>query len=57
MHTQDYVKWFRASSPYINAHRDKTFVVAFGGEAVQHANFMHVIQDIVLLHSLGIRMV
>lgn len=56
MHTQDYVKWFRASSPYINAHRDKTFVVAFGGEAVQHANFMHVIQDIVLLHSLGIRM-
>lgn len=57
MQTQDYVKWFRASSPYINAHRDKTFVVAFGGEAVQHANFMHVIQDIVLLHSLGIRMV
>lgn len=57
MHTQDYVTWFRASSPYINAHRDKTFVVAFGGEAVQHANFTHVIQDIVLLHSLGIRMV
>lgn len=57
MHSQDYVKWFRNSSPYINAHCDKTFVIAFGGEAVQHPNFMHVIQDIVLLHSLDIRIV
>jgi len=57
MHTQDYVKWFRNSSPYINAHRDKTFVIAFGGEAVLHSNFAHLIQDVVLLHSLGIRLV
>lgn len=57
MHNQDYVKWFRNSSPYINAHRDKTFVIAFGGEAVQHPNFAHLVQDIVLLHSLGIRLV
>ena len=57
MHTQDYVNWFRNSSPYINAHRDKTFVIAFGGEAVLHPNFAHLIQDIVLLHSLGIRLV
>lgn len=57
MHSQDYVKWFRNSSPYINAHRDKTFVIAFGGEAVQHANFTHLVQDLVLLHSLGIRLV
>jgi amino-acid N-acetyltransferase len=57
MHNQDYVKWFRNSSPYINAHRDKTFVIAFGGEAVQHANFGHLVQDLVLLHSLGIRLV
>lgn len=57
MHKQDYVKWFRNSSPYINAHRDKTFVVAFGGEAVQHANFGPLVQDLVLLHSLGIRLV
>lgn len=57
MHNQDYVTWFRNSSPYINAHRDKTFVVAFGGEAVQHPNFAHLVQDLVLLHSLGIRLV
>ena len=34
--TQDYVHWFRHSAPYINAHRDKTFVLMFGGEAVLH---------------------
>lgn len=40
---QDYVHWFRHSAPYINAHRDKTFVLMFGGEAVQHDNFQHII--------------
>ncbi len=55
--SQAYVTWFRNSSPYINAHRDKTFVVAFAGEAVAHPNFNHVMQDLVLLHSLGIRMI
>jgi amino-acid N-acetyltransferase len=55
--SQDYVKWFRNSTPYFNAHRGKTFVVAFPGEAVAHPNFQHLIQDIVLLHSLGIRVV
>ncbi|MGB3622182.1 amino-acid N-acetyltransferase [Ketobacter sp. MCCC 1A13808] len=55
--TQAYVNWFRHSTPYINAHRGKTFVIAFPGEAVAHTNFLHFIQDIVLLHSLGIRIV
>ena len=55
--SQAYVNWFRNSSSYINAHRGKTFVVAFPGEAVAHPNFQHLIQDIVLLHSLGIRLV
>jgi amino-acid N-acetyltransferase len=54
---QDYVHWFRHSAPYINAHRDKTFVLMFGGEAVQHDNFQHIIHDIALLHSLGIRLI
>ncbi len=49
--------WFRSAAPYINAHRNKTFVVAFGGEAVQHANFIHLIHDIALLNSLGIRLI
>ena len=52
-----YVNWFRSASPYINAHRGKTFVIAFGGEAVQHPNFIHLIHDIALLDSLGIRLI
>ncbi|NNP69330.1 amino-acid N-acetyltransferase [Acinetobacter sp. Ac_5812] len=55
--TKDYVHWFRHSAPYINAHRDKTFVLMFSGEAVQHENFQHIIHDIALLHSLGIRLI
>ncbi|MCH7337327.1 amino-acid N-acetyltransferase [Acinetobacter sp. NIPH 2699] len=55
--TQDYVHWFRHSAPYINAHRHKTFVLMFSGEAVQHQNFQHIIHDIALLHSLGIRLI
>lgn len=55
--TPQYVHWFRHSAPYINAHRGKTFVLMFGGEAVQHENFQHIIHDIALLHSLGIRLI
>lgn len=55
--TQDYVKWFRHSSPYINAHRGKTFVLMLPGEALVHANFGNIIYDIALLSSLGVRLV
>ena len=55
--TLQYVHWFRHSAPYINAHRGKTFVIMFDGEAVQHENFQHIIHDIALLHSLGIRLI
>ena len=51
------VKWFRNAAPYINAHRGKTFVLMFGGEAVQHANFANIIHDIALLRSLGVKLV
>lgn len=54
---KQYVHWFRHSAPYINAHRNKTFVIMFDGEAVQHENFQHIIHDIALLHSLGIQLV
>ncbi|MEG0827924.1 MAG: amino-acid N-acetyltransferase, partial [Acinetobacter sp.] len=43
--------------PYINAHRNKTFVIMFDGEAVQHENFQHIVHDIALLHSLGIHLI
>ena len=53
----DYVKWFRNSAPYINAHRGKTFVIMFGGEAVAHPNFANIVHDIALLNSLGVKLV
>jgi amino-acid N-acetyltransferase len=52
-----FVDWFRSSSPYIHAHRGRTFVVAFGGEAVADEGFPNLIHDIALLHGLGIRLV
>lgn len=52
-----YVRWFRQSSPYINAHRDRTFVVGFGGEAVADPAFPSLIHDLALLSSLGVRLV
>lgn len=55
--SRQHVKWFRDSSPYINAHRDKTFVLYVGGEAIDHDNFTNVIGDMVLLDSLGVRLV
>ncbi|MFC3901308.1 N-acetylglutamate synthase [Acinetobacter marinus] len=55
--TPDYVHWFRHAAPYINTHRHKTFVLMFGGEALQSDNFQHIIHDIALLHALGIRLV
>ena len=53
----DYVKWFRHSTPYINTHRERTFVVLLPGEAIAHANFKNIINDIMLLNSLGVRLV
>jgi len=53
----DFVQWFRQSGPYINAHRGKTFVVLFGGAAVEADSFSSLIHDFALLHSLGIRLV
>ncbi len=55
--TQDYVKWFRHSTPYINRHSDKTFVVMLPGEAITHANFHNIVHDIALLCSLDVRLV
>lgn len=58
MSTQhNFVYWFRNSSPYIHAHRNKTFVVALGGEAVLADDFDHLVHDFALLNSLGIRLV
>ena len=53
----DHVNWFRNSAPYIHAHRGKTIVILFGGEAVEQETFAHLINDFALLGSLGVRIV
>ena len=53
----NHVDWFRQSAPYIHAHRGRTFVILFGGEAVEHSGFAHLIHDITLLSSLGVKVV
>ena len=52
-----HVDWFRQSAPYIHAQRGRTFVILFGGEAVEDSRFAHLIHDIALLGSLGVRIV
>lgn len=52
-----FVSWFRHSSPYINAHRGRTFVVAFGGETITEGALPALIHDLALLNSLGVRLV
>ena len=49
--------WFRNAAPYINAHRGRTFVLAFGGEAALDESFPHLIHDIAILQALGVRLV
>lgn len=53
----DYVTWLRHSSPYINSHRERTFVIMLPGEGLAHTNFNTIVHDLVLLHSLGVRLV
>ncbi len=52
-----FVQHFRASAPYIHAHRGRTFVIMFGGEAVESKGFGTLLSDVALLHSLGVRLV
>jgi amino-acid N-acetyltransferase len=51
------VRWFRQCTPYVHAHRGRTFVIAFGGEALADTRLPALIHDIALLHGLGIRLV
>lgn len=52
-----FVDWFRNSSPYINAHRGRTFVLLIEGEAMAQGRGEQLIQDLALLHTLGVRLV
>ncbi|WP_438970589.1 amino-acid N-acetyltransferase [Methylophaga sp.] len=49
--------WFRTAAPYIHAHRDATFVIAFDGETIDSTGFDPLLHDIAILSSLGIKLV
>lgn len=51
-----FVASIRQAAPYIQAHRGSTFVIMFGGEAVDQ-HFDQLVNDIVLINTLGIRLV
>ncbi len=52
-----FVAWLRDVAPYVHAHRGKTFVVAFNGELVEAGHLTAFVQDVSLLHAMGIRIV
>lgn len=52
-----FVDWFRNSSPYINAHRGRTFVILIEGDAMMRGRNEQLIQDLALMHTLGVQLV
>jgi amino-acid N-acetyltransferase len=52
-----FVSLIRESAPFVYAHRDRTFVIAFGGEVVADGKFVELTHDLNLLVSLGCRLV
>ena len=52
-----FVPWFRAVAPYIHAYRGKTFVVALAGEAIAAGKLSTFVQDLSILHAIGIKLV
>ena len=53
---REHIQWFRGSSPYIDAHRGRTFVVYLGGDLLASEQLANVAADLALLHSLGVRL-
>ncbi len=53
----EFVYWFRQSSPYIQAFRNRAFVIVIDGAGLLGPTFRNLVQDITLLNSLGIRIV
>ncbi|MEK9720004.1 MAG: amino-acid N-acetyltransferase, partial [Quisquiliibacterium sp.] len=54
---EQFVAWLRAVAPYIHAFHGKTIVIAFPGELVVEGRLNALVQDISLLHAMGMRIV
>jgi len=52
-----FVPWFRAVAPYMHAYRGKTFVVAMAGELIAAGKLNAFVQDLAILHAIGIKLV
>jgi amino-acid N-acetyltransferase len=52
-----FVGWLRDVAPYVHAHRNRTFVIGFGGELIEAGRLTALINDLSLLHAMGIRLV
>ncbi|MFT3821114.1 MAG: amino-acid N-acetyltransferase [Rubrivivax sp.] len=52
-----FVPWFRSVAPYIHAYRGKTFVVALAGEGIAAGKLNAFVQDLAILHAMGIKLV
>jgi amino-acid N-acetyltransferase len=52
-----FVPWFRAVAPYIHAYRGETFVIGLCGEAIAAGKLSAFVQDLAILHAMGIRTV
>jgi len=52
-----FVPWFRAVAPYMHAYRGKTFVVAMAGELIAAGKLNAFVQDLAILHAMGIKLV
>ena len=53
----DTIDWFRHTAPYINSHRGTTVIVGLRCGAASDENFINVVHDLALMHSLGVRLV
>nr|CCA24022.1 aminoacid acetyltransferase putative [Albugo laibachii Nc14] len=51
-----FTQMFRTMSPYINVHRGATMVIHLPGELIESPVFSAVMQDLVLMHTFGIRL-
>lgn len=54
---ENFVAWFRAAAPYIHVHRGRTFVVQFDDSVIESPQFVSHVNDLALLHGLGVRLV
>ncbi len=52
-----FVPWFRSVAPYIHAYRGETFVVAVAGEMIAAGKLNPFVQDLAILHAMGINIV